>query len=51
MQHDSHPPILFRSETSDRREAERREERFETLMLRSWTQMRSRTTPFSSDRT
>ena len=42
MPHDSTSPFMFRKETSATHEAERREERFEALMMRSWMQMRSR---------
>lgn len=44
MQHDSNSPFFFRNDDRDSHEAERREERFEALMLRSWMQMRARST-------
>ena len=42
MPHDSNSPFLFRNDIRDNHVVERREERFEALMLQSWMQMRAR---------
>lgn len=42
MPNDSNSPFLFRNDDRESHAAERREERFEALMIQSWLQMRAR---------
>ncbi|MEZ5680124.1 MAG: hypothetical protein R3E14_02390 [Erythrobacter sp.] len=49
MPHDSNSPFLFRNDARENHEAERREERFEALMLQSWMLMRARAEPHVSE--
>lgn len=44
MPYDSKSPIFFHRDHRETHQQERREERFEALMLQSWMQMRSRAT-------
>lgn len=43
MPHDSNSPFLFPGNARETHQAERREERFEALMLQSWMLMRAKT--------